>query len=564
MIRNKWAKIISLLSLTLLSSTLLGQSLPSPLKTYFALHFPDHWVDSTQTFVGLSSAQADSLLDLTTNYLQGQGYLEASITPQPRKAGFGVTAFMGPQYAWKSLKYGDLADSVIVAIRYHVPDGGSLSYPDFQKWLIAIARFYADRGYPFAKVSAGIPTLHPEHQLVGEWAIEPGVYIAFAEPVFPPGIKLKPYKLARLAHIPVGTPYSESAIQQLPKALARLPYIRLTSDAQVSFANHTAKVAIPLVGAKANNINVLVGLFPGAEGAPPTLAGEAKIDLWNPLGFGNRYQIIWERLQPQTQQLYLLWDLWYPLGQPIIVKPNFALWRQDSAFLRQEFAIDVLSGGQEGWQWGGYFQRRSFRRLQDSTEWIPGGAQNANHTLGGVKLIRDSKAYFKDWDRLSNAELRFGAGSRTSESVPKLFFEIKGSGSYFHPLSDLFGIYTSINAAYQPSNVSGSEAFRLGGFQLLRGFNEQAIYASAYGIGTAEVRLKTAFQSYLVAFLDQGWVNLTSTFESTMWPTGVGLGMQWQLPAGLLQVYWATGRGGAGAPFSLETSKIHFGFGGRF
>ncbi len=58
---------------------------------------------------------------------------------------------------------------------------------------------------------------------------------------------------------------------------------------------------------------------------------------------------------------------------------------------------------------------------------------------------------------------------------------------------------------YSSPNVFRNELFEIGGYKLLRGFNEESIYANSYEIGTLEYRLLTGINSYLFTFADIGF-----------------------------------------------------------
>ncbi|ULT46361.1 outer membrane protein assembly factor [Niabella defluvii] len=67
-------------------------------------------------------------------------------------------------------------------------------------------------------------------------------------------------------------------------------------------------------------------------------------------------------------------------------------------------------------------------------------------------------------------------------------------------------IKTAINGGYlSGSNIFRNELFQIGGYRLLRGFDEQSQFLSQYGIGTLEYRYLAGENSYFNAFTDGGW-----------------------------------------------------------
>jgi len=95
---------------------------------------------------------------------------------------------------------------------------------------------------------------------------------------------------------------------------------------------------------------------------------------------------------------------------------------------------------------------------------------------------------------------------------------------------------------------------------LLRGFDEESIYASKFAVSTAEYRYLIGRNSYLFSFVDFGWAgsaassgNRSNTF------IGAGLGMALETKAGIFNISYAAGKRND-LNFNLRQSKIHFGY----
>lgn len=122
-------------------------------------------------------------------------------------------------------------------------------------------------------------------------------------------------------------------------------------------------------------------------------------------------------------------------------------------------------------------------------------------------------------------------------------------------------IKTAVNGGYiSGSNIFRNELFQVGGYRLLRGFDEQSQFLSQYGIGTLEYRYLAGENSYFNIFTDGGWgknagrgANISYTYLSA------GLGIAFETKAGLFNLAWAIGKRND-THFNLRQSKIHFGF----
>ena len=105
-----------------------------------------------------------------------------------------------------------------------------------------------------------------------------------------------------------------------------------------------------------------------------------------------------------------------------------------------------------------------------------------------------------------------------------------------------------------------NELFRLGGLRTLRGFDEESINASLFGIATFEYRFLLERNSNLYLFGDYAYYErnvLNAHFSDR--PIGFGAGIRFQTKPGIFSINYALGSQ-QGNPVLLKSAKIHFGF----
>jgi hemolysin activation/secretion protein len=117
-----------------------------------------------------------------------------------------------------------------------------------------------------------------------------------------------------------------------------------------------------------------------------------------------------------------------------------------------------------------------------------------------------------------------------------------------------------VNGGYMRSeNLFESEAFRIGGLKTLRGFDEESIYATMFGIGTIEYRFLLDQNSYLFAFFDGAYYeNRATNKRVTDRPFGFGLGISFFTKIGVFSLNYALGKQFQN-PIDFRAGKIHFG-----
>ena len=85
-------------------------------------------------------------------------------------------------------------------------------------------------------------------------------------------------------------------------------------------------------------------------------------------------------------------------------------------------------------------------------------------------------------------------------------FRLNLAGAHYFQLGHASTIRFAVNAAwYQSPKIYRNELFQIGGYRLLRGFDEEVILASEYTVSSLEYRYLIGMNSFLFSFIDGGW-----------------------------------------------------------
>ena len=105
-----------------------------------------------------------------------------------------------------------------------------------------------------------------------------------------------------------------------------------------------------------------------------------------------------------------------------------------------------------------------------------------------------------------------------------------------------------------------NELFQIGGYKLLRGFDEESIYASHYGVTTLEFRYLMNTNSYFFGFVDAGWAsNHALSGNPSKRYAGAGLGLTLQTTGGVFTISLAAGKRNDLA-YNIRQTKVHLGY----
>jgi hemolysin activation/secretion protein len=111
---------------------------------------------------------------------------------------------------------------------------------------------------------------------------------------------------------------------------------------------------------------------------------------------------------------------------------------------------------------------------------------------------------------------------------------------------------------YQSASYFRNELFQIGGYRLLRGFDEESIFTSKYVVGTLEYRYLLGLNSNFFAFSDIGYSSNPVIRQSNTY-IGAGVGLSFETKGGIFNISYAAGKRND-INFNIKQSKIHFGF----
>jgi outer membrane protein assembly factor BamA len=184
------------------------------------------------------------------------------------------------------------------------------------------------------------------------------------------------------------------------------------------------------------------------------------------------------------------------------------------------------------------------------------GSELSVSASAGRKEIRQNNAV----TQIKDPSFNYGA---LYDSIRRNSYQLRFrlSGARYFPVAKQAALKIAVQAGWlETPNYFRNEMFQLGGYHLLRGFDEESIYANRFAVAGIEYRYLVDLNSYFFGFVDAGWSNFkneVSAFDHTY--IGVGGGMAFQLKQGIFNISYALGKRDD-VRLNLRQSKIHFGY----
>lgn len=471
-----------------------------------------------------------------------------------------------------------------------------LEWPRLQQLKENLLAYYEENGYPFAKIQLDSLRFN-NGQISASLKADKGPRYKIDSLHINGSARINNIFLQRYLDIKEGSYYQKSKLQNINKRLLELPYLDQSKPWDMSMLGTGSTINLYLLPKKSSQINLLVGFLPATQVANNSydqvrtkllFTGEATINLKNALGNGELIGLDWQQLQQKSPKLNLQYQQPYLFGSSFGITTSFDLYKKDSSYLNLNFvagaqyALSVNQTGKLFIQVLGTNLLNVDTVTLKATRKLPDAIDVSSFNVGVDYAINRTNYRLNprrgyEWQVLATTGTRnikkntviqkladpdFVYASLYDTIKLKTYqFTIKTTAAKYFSV----GRQSTIRAAFsggwvQSPNIFRNELFQIGGYRLMRGFDEESIFASQYAVTTAEYRYLVGLNSYFFVFADGGWAqNKSVSVQSNNTYIGVGLGMAFETRAGIFNISYANGKRND-LKFDLRQSKIHIGY----
>jgi len=529
------------------------------------------------TFRDTSAAKKE--LGSVLSKLQNSSYLAASFdTIIVDSLRVNARLHLGSVYKLAILKKGNVENTFLAGtpFRKNFKSGKAFDHNAILKIKDRIIRNCENQGFPFAAVKLDSIQIHDE-EFFATLNLEKNRAIFIDSILLRGNASIAPVFIYNYIGIKPGDLYDESQVSKISNRLSELAFVREVRENRIVFTDKETKLELFLENKKASQFDGILGLLPDEQNSGKyKITGEAHIKLQNSLRRGEVIELNWKQLPSSSQDLKLRALYPFLLNTPFGIDAYLSIFRKDSTYL------DVIKslGIQYAFSGNNYIKAflkdkqsdlQSSKRLENATVLPPYADikvlsygltfhyENLDYRLNPRKGYsieatgsignRDIKKN-QDINPMLYDSLRLRTTNYQAEVSFDKFFSLAGR----HVLN-LGGIGGYI---YNPE-IFSNELFRIGGLHTLRGFDEESIFASSFGIGKLEYRYLLEQNSFLFSFFNLSWYENKSrhTFLTDT-PFGFGAGINFETKLGVMSVSYALGKQ-FDNPILLRNGKIHFG-----
>jgi len=281
----------------------------------------------------------------------------------------------------------------------------------------------------------------------------------------------------------------------------------------------------------------------------------------NNLKKGEEIFLNWSRTKKLSQKLNIGVTIPYLFKSPFGINVNFNLDKKDTTYMTVAGNLGVNYSFKNNDKIIAYVKNSSsyilslkyidttiFKDVKALSFGMAYQTQNLNY------IYNPSRGYYFLTD-IAN-------GNRKFNNINTNHLELKLNADFYFPIYRKFVYKLSLQNKYLLSkeDLFQNELYKLGGFNLIRGFDEDVYFASGFSVITNEIRFLYEKKSNVYIFSD---IARIESLKDNLLLLGFGIGTNFSTKAGIFSIAYALGKE-QNNTIQISNSKIHLGYVNRF
>lgn len=496
--------------------------------------------------------------------LHNQGFITASFDSIFNDSGAVSTAFhKGEAYRWGNFLFNDSLKEDLRALKKL--QGKKVNLKRLESKLNSVLLKKVSTGYPFLKLQLSL-------QVVDNYIIDCTVETdGYNSPVYidtivlPTKARISKGYITNYLDIKEGNLYNHVILMSVEEKIEKLSFVELKTPLISRFSTQGAIIELPIEAKMSGSFGGMLGFTTSETDNKLQITGDISLKLQNAFKRGEFINLSWKSAANKSQTLLVKSEFPYLFSSPFGLYANINIQKKDTTLINtdNEFSGIIHLKGLNQLRAGINYRTNSFLTSTDTT-------------LFDTKTVFYNGAYiFNNVDNWYNPskgvefEINLKVGNRQkkdSTMAKNAIYSLYSHCVKYWRLSARNVLATSIEAGTLKfkDKLWASELFKIGGMYSIRGFDEEAIFASEFIFSTIEYRYRFEQRSNAFVFFQFGGYKSESILRTTSsYLFSGGIGTMLNTGVGMFTVMYAMGKSKE-QDLRLRTAKIHFGYITRF
>ncbi len=415
--------------------------------------------------------------------------------------------------------------------------------------LTQIKDFYTKQGNTFIKVSLNNIKLR-NNILTAKLKID-NTYKRKIDKIIIKGYDEFPLKIIKnKLHFNKRTIFNKTELDHITEKLNSIPYLFQSKKPEVLFKKDSTILYVYLKKKTENQFDGLIGFSNKEDSKNINLTGYINLNLSNTFNRGENISLNWRSSDGKKRSLVLIYKAPYIFKSKLGFEGEFNLQRNDSTYTNRNTTINFNYNYLKNQSIGGIVNFESSNTTLNNDEF---NLKNYSKNLFGISY---SFEHSKTTNNFLFIKLNYLTGTRSSNSDQVKQDKFQFHTSYKTKLGAKSKISIKNNIEILTSKkLFQNELFQIGGFNSIRGFDEQSILTSNYNITNIEYQLFVNSSNYLFTVSDFGFINNNSN-EPLKNLTSIGLGYNFRQKNTNFNISYVLGKTNLDS-FQFSNAKFH-------
>ena len=431
-----------------------------------------------------------------------------------------------------------------------------LNFSEVENALNFINTRVTEQGLPFSKLKLSNIRVRENNNLVANLiigsnkkeriinAIEIKGYEKFPRSFLKHYLKIKPKQRFNL-----------NTIKKKTSQLNDLKFANQIKAPEVLFSKDSTTLYLYLEKAQSNSFDGFLGFGTNEDTGNLEFDGYLNLNLSNNLNFGESFRLLYKSDENDQKTFKTDITLPYLFKSPIGLDLQLQIFKRDSSFttVNQYVKLHYQINSKHK-VYAGIISSESNNLLNENTTPNIIDYKTSYYSFAYEYLNPQNYNLLFPINTKLYLETNFGQRKLTNESQNQSQFTIDAFKIF--NLNTKNSIYTRLNSSVLISDTYlENELFRFGGINSIRGFEENSLLASIYGLINTEYRYQLSNGIYIHSITDVAYFeNKIQNTKEKLFGYGFGFGILTN--AGLFRFNYANGKL-ENQKFKLSNSKIH-------
>ncbi|TGV02051.1 POTRA domain-containing protein [Flavivirga rizhaonensis] len=431
-----------------------------------------------------------------------------------------------------------------------------LEFSKIESTLNFINSKISDEGFPFSKLYLSNIKVKDTSDLSAELIIKSETKKRIISNIIIKGYEKFPRSyLKHFLKIKPSQVFDLTKIKNKTNQLNNLRFANEIKSPEVLFSKDSTTLYLYLEKAKSNSFDGFLGFGTNEETNQLEFDGYLNLNLTNNLNFGESFKLLYKSDENDQKTFQADLTLPYLLKSPIGIDLGLRIFKKDSSFTTINQALKL------------HYQINSKHKIYTgllSTESNNLLTENTSLAISDYKTQYYSFAYEfikpQPYNLLFSInsklylETNFGERKALNTQEKQSHFSIDAFKIF--NLNRKNSVFLRLNGASLNSNTYfENELLRFGGINSIRGFEENSLFSSLFGLINTEYRYQLNNSIYIHSIIDAAYFeNKIIDTKEKLFGYGFGFGILTQ--AGLFRFNYANGKS-ENQKFKLSNSKIH-------